>query len=222
MRKFFAAAVMLLAAGSTIAAAQETEIQESKNQVAVTIGRTFISDQGVPNTNFFDNTVHFGKGLSFEGDYARRMRRYFWGDLAVEVPVIFNPDEDLNYGMNQIPLQYSSLFITPAARVTFIPNLAVSPWFSFGGGFGHFGASDKPVCWRAEWGSMSGCRKEWERPGFGLRRVTTGAVCLPSTSIRARPDSTIIMSAAGWCFTSSEEHLPPRSPSTPRNPGLSS
>jgi hypothetical protein len=145
MRKFFAAAVMLLAAGSTIAAAQETEIQESKNQVAVTIGRTFISDQGVPNTNFFDNTVHFGKGLSFEGDYARRMRRYFWGDLAVEVPVIFNPDEDLNYGMNQIPLQYSSLFITPAARVTFIPNLAVSPWFSFGGGFGHFGASDKLV-----------------------------------------------------------------------------
>jgi hypothetical protein len=83
MRNFFAAGLMLLAAGSTIAAAQEPE---SKNEVAVTIGRTFISDQGVPNTNFFDNTVHFGKGLSFEGDYARRMRRYFWGDLAVRSP----------------------------------------------------------------------------------------------------------------------------------------
>jgi hypothetical protein len=136
MRNFFAAAVMLLAAGSTIAAAQE-----SNNEIAVTIGRTFISDQTVPNTNFFDNTVHSGKGLSFEGNYARKLRRYFWGDLAVEVPVIFNPDEDLNYGLNQIPKQYHSIFITPAARVNLIPKLAFSPWFSFGGGIGHFGAS---------------------------------------------------------------------------------
>src|SRR5579863_705185 len=136
MRNFFVVSLMLLAAGSTIAAAQE-----SKNEIAVTIGRTFVSDQGVPGTNFFDNTVHFGKGLSFEGDYARRIRRYFWGDIALEVPVIFNPDEDLNYGMNQVPLQYNSLFITPAARVTLIPNLAFSPWFSFGDGFGHFEAS---------------------------------------------------------------------------------
>src|SRR5229473_2401476 len=104
MRNFFAAAVMLLAAGSTIAAAQDSNGRESKNEVAVTIGRTFISDQGVPNTNFFDNTVHSGKGLSFEGDYARRLRSYFWGDLLVEVPVIINVDEDLNYGLNQVPL----------------------------------------------------------------------------------------------------------------------
>jgi hypothetical protein len=144
MRKFFAAAVVLLAAGSTMAA-QDSPSQETKNEIAVTIGRTFISDQGVPGTSFFDNTVHFGKGLSFEGDYARKLRHYSWGDLAVEVPVIFNPDEDLNYGMNQIPKQYSSLFITPAARVTLIPNLAVSPWFSFGGGFGHFSASSDLV-----------------------------------------------------------------------------
>ncbi len=141
MRNFFAAAVVLVAAGSVIAAAQESESNASKNDVAVTIGRTFISDQGVPGTNFFDNTVHFGRGLSFEGNYARRWRRYFWGDLAFEVPVIFNPDEDLNYGINTIPKQYSSLFVTPAARVTLIPDLAVSPWFSFGGGFGHFKAS---------------------------------------------------------------------------------
>ena len=141
MRNFVAAGLMLLAAGSTIAAAQESQSQESKNEVAVTIGRTFISDQGAPNTNFFDNTVHFGKGLSFEGNYARTFKRYFWGDLAAEVPFIYNPDEDLNYGIDQVPKQYSSILITPAARVTLIPNLAVSPWFSFGGGIGHFVAS---------------------------------------------------------------------------------
>jgi hypothetical protein len=146
MRNFLAVALMVLAGGSTIAAAQEspgreTPSLESKNEVAGTIGRTFISDQTPPNTNFFDNTVHFGKGLSLEGNFARTLRRYFWGDLAAEVPVIYNHDEDLNYGVNITPIQYSSLFITPAARVTLIPNLAVSPWFSFGGGMGRFVAS---------------------------------------------------------------------------------
>jgi hypothetical protein len=152
MRKFFVAGLMLLATGSTVAAAQESPGREieshadknaAKNEVAGTIGRTFISDQTPPNTNFFDNTVHFGKGIAFEGDFARTLRRYFWGELAAEVPVIYNADEDLNYGVNITPKQYSSLFITPAARVTLIPNLAVSPWFSFGGGFGHFEASSE-------------------------------------------------------------------------------
>jgi hypothetical protein len=138
MRKFLAATLILLAAVSTLAAAQE---KESLNEVAVTIGRTFISDQGVPGTSFFDNTVHFGEGLSFEADYARTLKRYSWGSLAAEVPIIINPDEDLNYGVNQVPEGYSSIFITPAARVTLIPSLAVSPWFSFGGGIGHFIAS---------------------------------------------------------------------------------
>jgi len=141
MRKFFAAGVAVLATGSMMASAQESQSQASKNEVAGTIGRTFISDQGVPNTNFFDNTVHFGKGLSLEGTYARKLKHYFWGDLVAEVPVIYNHDEDLSYGVNQIPKQYGSTFITPAARVNLIPDLAVSPWFSFGGGIGHFVAS---------------------------------------------------------------------------------
>jgi len=140
MRNFFVAVLMLLAAGSTIAAAQE-QANEQKNEIAGTIGRTIISDQTPPNTNFFDNTVHFGKGTSFEVNYGHLLRRYGWGNLTVEVPVIVNPDEDLNYGTDQIPQQYSSYFVTPAARVNLIPNLAVSPWVSFGGGLGRFQAS---------------------------------------------------------------------------------
>src|SRR5713101_7464195 len=73
------AAVMLLAAGSTIAAAQEPQSQESKNEVAVTIGRMFISDQTVPNTSFFDNTVHFGKGLSLRGRLCPAITALFLG-----------------------------------------------------------------------------------------------------------------------------------------------
>jgi len=137
---------LLTVALLNIAALSATALgQEQKNELAGTIGRTFISDQSVPNTSFFDNTVHFGHGTSFEINYARLFRRYKWGDLSFELPVIFNPDEDLNFGLNQVPADYSSYFATPAARVTFIPDLAISPWISFGGGIGHFVASKNLV-----------------------------------------------------------------------------
>jgi hypothetical protein len=139
MRKLLIAALLLPVGAMSVLA------QELKNELAGTIGRTFISDQTPPNTNFFNNTVHFGHGTSFAINYARKFRSYGWGDLSLEVPAIFNPDEDLNYGTNQIPEDYSSFFITPAARVNLIPTLAVSPWVSFGGGIGHFVASKSLV-----------------------------------------------------------------------------
>jgi opacity protein-like surface antigen len=156
MRIFLAAAV-LLAAASINAAAQD----ETKNELAATIGHAFISDQGVPNTNFFDNTVHSGKGWTFSGNYQRRLRNFVWGSLGVEVPVIYNRDEDLNYGLNQVPKQYSSIFVTPAARVMFFEDLAFAPWFSFGGGLGHFVASKDLV---------------FGGPNPGHRIKTTGAL----------------------------------------------
>jgi hypothetical protein len=54
------------------------------------------------------------------------------------VPVVFNFDQDVNSGANVVPSGYSTYFITPAARVNLFPATAVSPWVSFGGGFGHF------------------------------------------------------------------------------------
>jgi hypothetical protein len=137
MGKFLAGAGLLLAASSMIAVAQEGP----KNEIAGGVGHTFISDQTVPNTNFFDNTVHSANGWTIAVGYTRQLHDYRWGAFGIEIPVIYNPDEDLNYGQNQVPKQYSSLFITPAAHVSFMRNLAFSPWISFGGGLGHFVAS---------------------------------------------------------------------------------
>ena len=136
MRNVFAAAILLIAA-SALASGQES----TKNEIAISVGHIYISDQGVPNTNFFDNTVHSGKGWSFEGNYARKLKNFRWGGLSVEVPVVFNPDEDLNYGLNQVPKDYSSIFVTPAARVNFLQDFIFSPWLSFGGGLAHDVAS---------------------------------------------------------------------------------
>jgi hypothetical protein len=139
MRRFIATAVLILAAAGVSAA------QDQKNEIAGTVGRTFISDQGVPGTNFFNNTVHSGKGLSFDISYARALRNYKWGSLWVEFPFLWNPDEDLNYGINAVPKQYSSMCLTPSARVRFLEGLAFQPWVSLGGGIGHFVASKDMV-----------------------------------------------------------------------------
>lgn len=134
------AALVLIVLFTVAAAAQ------SKNELAGTLGRTFIPDQTVPGTNFFDNVIHQGKGLSFEVDYARHiLGNGNFLQLSLEVPVLFNPDEDLNYGLNTIPESYSSVFVTPGVRLNVFADTAVSPWVSFGGGFGRFKESDNLV-----------------------------------------------------------------------------
>lgn len=120
-----------------------TAAGQGANEIAGTIGRTFISDKGVPATG---GTLHSGNGLTFNISYARHiLGGGTFLQLSAEVPVVYNHDEDLNYFLNVIPESYSSLFVTPAARVNLFANTAVSPWFTVGGGFGHFSASDNLV-----------------------------------------------------------------------------
>ena len=112
-----------------------------KNELSGILGRTFISDQGIPGAPSYDPNLHFGNGLTFEVNYARRVMGAGLFSLALEVPFVVDPVEDLHAAQNLIPKQYSSFFVTPAARLNVLPDLAVSPWVSFGGGFGHFSES---------------------------------------------------------------------------------
>src|ERR1700692_86823 len=112
-----------------------------KNELSGMRGHTFISDQGIQGAPAYDPNLRFGKGFTFEINYARRiLDQPFWS-LAVEVPFVGNPDEDIHAAQNVVPGQYSSIFITPAARLKLFPDQAVSPWVSFGVGLGHFGES---------------------------------------------------------------------------------
>jgi hypothetical protein len=99
--------------------------------------------------------------LTFEIDYARRFVSTEIISLALEVPFVVNLDEDLHAAQNVIPKQYSSYFVTPAARLNVFPEQAVSPWVSFGGGFGHFGESST---------------LEFGGPNPGKTGTTTGAL----------------------------------------------
>lgn len=114
--------------------------QDEKNEIGGTIGRTFISDQGI-KLAIHDPIIHSGKGLTFEGFYAHRFFVTPIYAISGEVPVAYDRDVDLNAGGTGsavVPTDYKSLFVTPAARVNLFPTTAVSPWVSIGAGFGHF------------------------------------------------------------------------------------
>ena len=124
-------------------AAQNEQGAAQKNEVSGIVGRTFIADQGIQGAPSYDPNLRFGKGLTFEINYARRFMGTNLWSVAAEVPFVVNVDEDLHAAQNVIPQSFSSYFITPAARVNLFPLTAVSPWVSFGGGFGHFSESSK-------------------------------------------------------------------------------
>lgn len=136
-----------LLAVATILAVSAAE-QDEKNEVGGQLGRTFISDQGIQGATFFDPIIHSGKGLTFGGEYARR----FWVTpvyaISAEGLFVYNRDTDLNagqYGHSVVPSDLKKLFITPAARLNLFPTTAVSPWVSFGVGFGHVSQNDQLI-----------------------------------------------------------------------------
>jgi len=121
-----------------------THATAQKNELSGLVGRNFISDQAITGSTLSDNKLRFGNGLSFEVNYARRVMNAGLLSLALEVPFVFNPDEDLHAAApNRVPESYRSYFVTPAARLNVFSDLGVSPWVSVGGGVGHFSESSK-------------------------------------------------------------------------------
>jgi len=135
--KWLAVALLMALTTFVARATAQDQYMEEDWELSGLIGRTFISNQGIKG----DGEVRFGKGLTFEVNYAARMLdRRFWS-LYLEFPVAVNLDEVLNADSPQVPKQFRSYFVTPAARFHIFSNAAISPWVSLGGGLGHFSES---------------------------------------------------------------------------------
>jgi hypothetical protein len=63
--------------------------------------------------------------------------------ISVEMPAVFNLDEDLQSGGDIVPADYTQICVTSAVRLNLFAGARVSLWVSFGGGFGHFRESNK-------------------------------------------------------------------------------
>jgi opacity protein-like surface antigen len=118
--------------------------QDEKNEIGGIIGRNFVSDQGIQNATYFDPIIHAGEGLSFEGEYARRLFVTPLFAISAEGLLMYDHEEKLNagaYGFAVVPQAYKELFVAPAVRFSLFPTNAVSPWASVGAGFGHISES---------------------------------------------------------------------------------
>jgi hypothetical protein len=135
----------LLIAASVAVTMLATSALAQKNELTGIIGRTFISDQGVPNAGLSNNNIHFGNGLTFEANYGRHFMGNGFTQLTFEVPAVFNLDQDIQFAANAVPESFKSIFVAPSMRANVFATTAVSPWVSFGGGFGHFSPSSQLV-----------------------------------------------------------------------------
>jgi hypothetical protein len=111
------------------------------NDVSAGLGRTFISDQGVPGIVANDTNIHFGDGFSYSLSYGRRIVDAGFASMTVEVPFVHDPSAKLNFATNIVPKSFSAFYLTPSLRINLAPHFAFSPWISGGGGFAHFSPS---------------------------------------------------------------------------------
>jgi hypothetical protein len=121
------------------ASAQDRGVDRA-NQLTGSIGRIFISDQGLsgPNAPAINPFIRSGNGLTFQVNYSRFLLGNSVYGISAELPAAFNLDEKLNSGADVVPKSYQQIFVTPAFRLNLFPETAVSPWVSVGGGFAHF------------------------------------------------------------------------------------
>jgi hypothetical protein len=75
-----------------------------------------------------------GKGLTFEVNYSCRFLATEVWAISVEVPAVFNLDEELQSGGDIVPADYEQIFVTPAVHLNLFPGTRISPCVSFGGG----------------------------------------------------------------------------------------
>ena len=120
---------------------KERALRGTKERALRTRGAAVHQRSNYPDQHFLDNLLRFGNGLSFEGNIARRVMDGQLLAVSLEVPVVFNVDEDVHTHNNPVSPGYRAFFVTPAARLNLFAHTAVSPWVSVGGGFSHFSGS---------------------------------------------------------------------------------
>jgi hypothetical protein len=161
-KQFWIAILVVVAMTAALAAAQD-----EKNEVSGVLGRSFIATQPFQCGGCFDPNIRFGRGLTIEGSYARRLMVLPIYSVTAELPVAYNPDEDLHGGgSSPVPKDYSALFVAPSARVNLFPTTAFSLWGSFGGGFGHVSQNGSTIYGAANLGK--GTTSGVLQYGFGL------------------------------------------------------
>ncbi len=85
-------------------------IAQERNEIAVTFGRSFVSDQTVNGVPSFDTTLHFGNRFTLEGDYGRRLVNFGIVGLTAEVPFTITFHQDVDFPSESHPQELPGIF----------------------------------------------------------------------------------------------------------------
>lgn len=86
-----------------------------------------------------------GTGLAFEADFAQRVKTLKWANLYVEADGLINPFRHLTGSPAAATDEIRSVYITPGARLQFLPKEVLSPWIALGGGVAIYDARSTSV-----------------------------------------------------------------------------
>lgn len=147
--QLLAISALLVFVAAGVRAQEGSSVWDKKNELAGLAERDFASGHAITSPAlpppFTDNRVNIGRGIAFQGNYARRFRTTDLAAFSFEVPVVYLPDQDLLSSNDLVPEGYKALFVTPGVRINLFPNTLLSPWAAAGGGFGHFATSKTGV-----------------------------------------------------------------------------
>ena len=106
---------------------------ESRFDVGLLLGSTRATNEGAVLT--------FDRATTYQATFASDVIRGEVAKLSIEIPFIASPAFTVLTPGNTLPLEYASLYLTPAARVTLLPRAPVSVWGSIGGGYARYSES---------------------------------------------------------------------------------
>jgi hypothetical protein len=106
---------------------------ETRFDVGLLLGSTRATDEGT--------VLQFDRATTYQATFAWDVWRGGMAKLSIEVPFIASPAFTVTTPGNSLPLEYASLYLTPAARVTAWPKAPVSVFGSIGGGYARYSES---------------------------------------------------------------------------------
>jgi hypothetical protein len=106
---------------------------QTRFDVGLLLGSTRTTDEGT--------VLSFDRGTTYQATFAWEVWRGHSTTLSIEVPFIASPAFTVLMPGGSLPLEYASLYLTPAARVALFSKSPVSVFGSIGGGYARYSES---------------------------------------------------------------------------------
>jgi hypothetical protein len=131
--KRIASAFVLLAlfASQCVKHAEAREL----NEIGLLLGARVAADPGVTPK------LQIGKSLAFQATFAHAIVQTEGVALALEIPFVALPSQDVHSVAPTAPRNFASIFVTPGIRLKINLNRDIAAWGSIGGGYARFAES---------------------------------------------------------------------------------